>query len=79
MNAALCVVSIILFGSAGEAYEEPGQIAERSAIPTPKTSSKLLGKIDFAAYMRAAAVLMPVWDANQRHPGAAHYLESKWR
>lgn len=29
---------------------------------------------DFAIYMRAAAALMPVWDANPKHPGAAHYL-----
>ena len=29
---------------------------------------------DYATYMRAAAVLTPVWDANRSHPGAAHYL-----
>lgn len=29
---------------------------------------------DFAIYMRAAAELMEVWDDNQKHPGAAHYL-----
>jgi hypothetical protein len=29
---------------------------------------------DFRLYMRAAAVLMPVWDENRKHPGAAHYL-----
>ena len=29
---------------------------------------------DFKLYMQAAAVLMPVWNANQKHPGAAHYL-----
>ena len=29
---------------------------------------------DFPTYMRAAAVLMEVWDANRMHPGAAHYL-----
>ena len=27
-----------------------------------------------ATYMRAAAVITPVWDANRSHPGAAHYL-----
>ncbi|MGF1670900.1 MAG: tetratricopeptide repeat protein [Balneolaceae bacterium] len=29
---------------------------------------------DFRLYMQAAAVLMPVWDDNRKHPGAAHYL-----
>ena len=29
---------------------------------------------DFATYMKAAAELMPVWDVNRKHPGAAHYL-----
>lgn len=29
---------------------------------------------DFATYMKAAAVLMPVWERNRMHPGAAHYL-----
>lgn len=31
-------------------------------------------KRDYATYMRAAAVLTEVWDANRMHPGAAHYL-----
>ncbi len=29
---------------------------------------------DYATYMRAAAVLTEVWDANRMHPGGAHYL-----
>ena len=29
---------------------------------------------DFVTYMRAAGILMEVWDANRMHPGAAHYL-----
>ncbi len=29
---------------------------------------------DFATYMRAAAVVEPVFDRNPNHPGAAHYL-----
>lgn len=29
---------------------------------------------DFAIYMRAAAVIFDVWNANQEHPGATHYL-----
>lgn len=29
---------------------------------------------EYASYMRAAAVITPVWDANRSHPGAAHYL-----
>lgn len=29
---------------------------------------------DYATYMKAAAVLTEVWDANRSHPGAAHYL-----
>lgn len=29
---------------------------------------------EYATYMRAAAVITPVWDANRSHPGAAHYL-----
>lgn len=29
---------------------------------------------DFSIYMRAAAELFDVWNANQEHPGAAHYL-----
>ncbi|MBZ0113211.1 MAG: hypothetical protein K8J08_12160 [Thermoanaerobaculia bacterium] len=29
---------------------------------------------EYAPYMRAAAVLLPIWDDNKLHPGAAHYL-----
>jgi hypothetical protein len=29
---------------------------------------------DFATYMKAAAVAFKVWEKNQLHPGAAHYL-----
>ena len=29
---------------------------------------------EFATYMKAAAVVTPVWEANRTHPGAAHYL-----
>ncbi len=29
---------------------------------------------EYASYMKAAAVVTPVWDANHSHPGAAHYL-----
>lgn len=29
---------------------------------------------EYATYMKAAAILTPVWDANRSHPGAAHYL-----
>ncbi len=29
---------------------------------------------EYSTYMKAAAVLTPVWDANHSHPGAAHYL-----
>lgn len=29
---------------------------------------------EYATYMRAAAVITPVWDTNRSHPGAAHYL-----
>jgi tetratricopeptide (TPR) repeat protein len=29
---------------------------------------------EYATYMRAAAVITPVWEANRSHPGAAHYL-----
>jgi len=29
---------------------------------------------DFRLYIQAASVLMPVWDENRKHPGAAHYL-----
>ena len=29
---------------------------------------------DYATYIRAAAILTPVWDANRLHPGGAHYL-----
>ncbi len=32
------------------------------------------GVRDFATYMRAAATVQPVLDANPDHPGAAHYL-----
>jgi tetratricopeptide (TPR) repeat protein len=32
------------------------------------------GVRDFATYMRAAATVQPVFDANPDHPGAAHYL-----
>ena len=29
---------------------------------------------EYASYMRAAAVILPIWDDNKLHPGAAHYL-----
>ena len=29
---------------------------------------------EYATYMRAAAVVLPIWDDNKLHPGAAHYL-----
>ena len=29
---------------------------------------------EYATYMKAAAILTPVWEANRSHPGAAHYL-----
>jgi len=29
---------------------------------------------EYATYMKAAAIVTPVWDANHSHPGAAHYL-----
>ena len=29
---------------------------------------------EYTTYMRAAAVITPVWDANRSHPGAVHYL-----
>ena len=32
------------------------------------------GNREYATYMRAAAVLTKVWDANRMHPGGAHYL-----
>ncbi|MEM7351821.1 MAG: hypothetical protein AAF657_13570 [Acidobacteriota bacterium] len=32
------------------------------------------GERDFATYMRAGAIVEEVFDANPRHPGAAHYL-----
>ena len=32
------------------------------------------GARDFATYMRAAATVMPVFERNPRHPGAAHYI-----
>ncbi len=32
------------------------------------------GERDFRTYMRAAAILEPVFAANSQHPGAAHYL-----
>ena len=32
------------------------------------------GVRDFATYVRAAATVQPVFDANPDHPGAAHYL-----
>ncbi len=42
------------------------------------TGSSILGSRDgvrdFATYMRAAATVQPVFDANPDHPGAAHYL-----
>ncbi|MEM6706382.1 MAG: hypothetical protein AAF690_26960 [Acidobacteriota bacterium] len=32
------------------------------------------GQRDFATYVRAGATVQPVFDANPKHPGAAHYL-----
>jgi len=29
---------------------------------------------EYSTYMKAAAMITPVWDANRSHPGAAHYL-----
>jgi tetratricopeptide (TPR) repeat protein len=33
---------------------------------------------EYSSYMRAAAVILPIWDENKKHPGAAHYLIHSW-
>jgi tetratricopeptide (TPR) repeat protein len=33
---------------------------------------------EYSTYMRAAAVILPIWDENKAHPGAAHYLIHSW-
>jgi len=54
-----------------EAY--PDDHEARSFYGLAKLGTAHEGR-DFRLYMRAAAVLMPVWDENRKHPGAAHYL-----
>ena len=54
-----------------EAYPEDHEAASfyaLSILGAGKTSR------NFATYMRAAAIVMEVWDVNRLHPGAAHYL-----
>jgi len=54
-----------------EKYPEDDEAATLYALSILGTSHE--GR-DYAAYMKAAAVLTTVWDKNRKHPGAAHYL-----
>lgn len=54
-----------------EAYPEDHEVAAFYALSILGTAHE--GR-DFATYMRAAAVVEPVFDENPRHPGAVHYL-----
>ncbi len=58
------IVAVLLAATAGDAGAEPARI---STSPT-RTNR------EYATYIKAAAVLTEVWDANRLHPGAAHYL-----
>ena len=54
-----------------EQYPEDHEVAAFYALAILGTAHE--GR-DFATYMRAAAVVDPVFEANPDHPGAAHYL-----
>lgn len=54
-----------------EAYPDDHEVAAFYALSILGTAHE--GR-DFATYMRAAAVVEPVFDENPRHPGAVHYL-----
>jgi Tfp pilus assembly protein PilF len=54
-----------------EAYPDDSEAAAFYALSILGTAHE--GR-DFATYMQAAAVANKVWDADRRHPGAAHYL-----
>jgi tetratricopeptide (TPR) repeat protein len=53
--------------------EAPGDMEARAFYALSILGSRD-GVRDFATYMRAAATVQPVLDANPDHPGAAHYL-----
>jgi tetratricopeptide (TPR) repeat protein len=52
-------------------YPDDPEVAAFTALAILGTAHE--GR-DFATYMRAAAIVEEVFDANPRHPGAAHYL-----
>ncbi len=52
-------------------YPDDPEIAAFTALAILGTADE--GR-DFATYMRAAAIVEEVFDANPNHPGAAHYL-----
>ncbi|MDH3403068.1 MAG: hypothetical protein OES32_03855 [Acidobacteriota bacterium] len=54
-----------------EAWPEDDEAAAFYALSILGTAHE--GR-DFATYMRAAAVAAEVWERNDEHPGAAHYL-----
>ena len=54
-----------------EAYPEDDEAAAFYALSLLGTAHE--GR-DFATYMRAAAVVEPIFENNKDHPGAAHYL-----
>jgi tetratricopeptide (TPR) repeat protein len=54
-----------------ESYPEDDEAAAFHALSILGTAHE--GR-DFATYMRAAAVVEPIFERNPRHPGAAHYL-----
>ncbi|MFW6010815.1 MAG: tetratricopeptide repeat protein, partial [Gemmatimonadota bacterium] len=54
-----------------EAYPDDHEVAAFYALSILGTAHE--GR-DFSTYMRAAAVVEPVFDENPRHPGAVHYL-----
>jgi tetratricopeptide (TPR) repeat protein len=54
-----------------EVYPDDHEVASFYALSILGTAHE--GR-DFATYMRAAAVVEPVFDENPRHPGAVHYL-----
>ena len=54
-----------------EAYPDDDEATAFYALSILGTKN---GARDFATYMRAAALVLPVFERNPNHPGAAHYI-----
>jgi tetratricopeptide (TPR) repeat protein len=86
-EAAYLVALDVLYGEGSKTERDLAYMAEMERLTTRYPddlearafySLAILGSTDgerdFATYMRAAAAVQPVFDANPDHPGAAHYI-----